>query len=180
MIGIHGSGVLGSLVVVSSPSPHRPGSSPIQSHPVQVLRFMILFIWGCLWWWRLHRITGGYVLYSRSAWLRYHLLTMRLYQNFKKSTKVEPIKVFVKAAKLGDWWGNNLYRRIDQPSAGLFSTRWVRTSTGLSSSTSSAKWASDLSTKLPSRTKTTMQVEVYQTFKNCPFVSNAFQLKIGV
>ena len=42
----------------------------------------------------------------RSAWLRYHLLTMRLYQNFKKSTKVEQIKVFVKAAKLGDWWVN--------------------------------------------------------------------------
>jgi len=29
---------------------------------------------------------------------------MRLYQNFKKSTKVEQIKVFVKAAKLGDWF----------------------------------------------------------------------------
>ena len=57
----------------------------------------------------------------RSAWLRYHLLTMRLYQNFKKSTKVDlqksvkekirqlsitqvdQIKAFVKAAKLGDW-----------------------------------------------------------------------------
>ena len=36
--GIHASGVLGSLVVVSSPPPHRPRSSPLSSHPVQVLR----------------------------------------------------------------------------------------------------------------------------------------------
>ena len=64
-------------------------------------------IWGILWCQKLHRIIGGYILCSRSAWLRYHLLTMRLYQNFKKSSKVEPIKAFVKAAKLGDWWAKN-------------------------------------------------------------------------
>ena len=66
-----------------------------------------------LWWWFLLLLIIGFVrlLYRaiqcrcwfrfhsrpkkeekknpRSAWLRYHLLTMRLYQNFKKSTKVD-------------------------------------------------------------------------------------------
>ena len=44
-------------------------------------------------------------------------------------------------------------------SPGLFSTRWAKTSTDLSSWTFSAKSVSDTSTKLRSRTKKTMQVE---------------------
>ena len=64
--------------------------------------------------------------------------------------------------------------------AGLFSTRWARTSTALSSWTSSAKWASDLSTKLSSRTKTTTQVEVFQSYKTALLFSNACQWKMLV
>ena len=79
------------MVVVPPPRPDRPRSPRIPSCPMQVEI--------------MPAVSGELLSLScpRSAWLRYHLLTMRLYQNFKKSTKVEQIKVFVKAAKLGDW-----------------------------------------------------------------------------
>lgn len=73
------SGVLGSLVVVPSSPHHRICSSPISSHSVQVL-IQIPFH---------SRSKKEEKKNPRSAWLRYHLLTMRLYQNFKKSTKVD-------------------------------------------------------------------------------------------
>jgi len=89
-----------------------------------------------LWWWFLLLLLIGLVrllyraIQCRSAWLRYHLLTMRLYQNFKKSTKVEPIKAFVKAAKLGDWFvlyqmSKNLNRSFFMDFLGQVSIRFV-------------------------------------------------------
>merc|ERR1711974_332864 len=89
-----------------------------------------------LWWWFLLLLLIGLVrliyraIQCRSAWLRYHLLTMRLYQNFKKSTKAEPIKAFVKAAKLGDWFvlyqmSKNLNRSFFMDFLGQVSLRFV-------------------------------------------------------
>ena len=99
-----GGGSFSSSSSASFVSSIEPSSAGTEVHDVRMFVMM-----------ETHTIKGSCKLYSRSAWLRYHLLTMRLYQNFKKSTKVEPIKAFVKAAKLGDWWANNLYRRTSQP-----------------------------------------------------------------
>ena len=44
------------------------------------------------------------LIFSRSAWLRFKLLDLRLHRYFKRSSKIDLIRNFILACKLGDWW----------------------------------------------------------------------------
>ena len=41
--------------------------------------------------------------FSRSAWLRFKLLDLRLHRYFKRSSKIDLIRNYILACKLGDW-----------------------------------------------------------------------------
>jgi len=63
-----------------------------------------------LWWWfyLIALLSFLRVLYRavqcRSAWLRFKLLDLRLHRYFKRSSKIDLIRNFILACKLGDWF----------------------------------------------------------------------------
>ena len=42
-------------------------------------------------------------MFSRSAWLRFKLLDLRLHRYFKRSSKIDFIRDYIFKCKLGDW-----------------------------------------------------------------------------
>jgi len=63
-----------------------------------------------LWWWCLF-ITFVAILrllwraaQTRSSWLRFHMINMRMNRYFKRSHKMDKIRAFIDDCKLGDWF----------------------------------------------------------------------------
>ena len=50
-----------------------------------------------------HDCISSELMSSRSAWLRFKLLDLRLHRYFKRSSKIDLIRNYIYACKLGDW-----------------------------------------------------------------------------
>lgn len=63
-----------------------------------------------LWWWCLFISLVAFLrlvwraAQTRSAWLRFSMINMRMNRYFKRSNKMDKIKAFIYECKLGDWF----------------------------------------------------------------------------
>merc|ERR1712045_558253 len=68
-------------------------------------KIFLLLLWWCLFitWVAILRLLWR-AAQTRSSWLRFHMINMRMNRYFKRSHKMDKIRAFIDDCKLGDWF----------------------------------------------------------------------------